>query len=118
VSEDCTECGACNRVCQGNAAPHQKEKWKDTECLYCWNCDDVCPQNAARFGFGNKKATAAMDLGRRRIITSVFSGIAVVPFLRITPLTRTNAQNPGLIRPRALLKKRNSSNVASNAASA
>ena len=99
VSEDCTECGACNRVCQGNAAPHQKEKWKDTECLYCWNCDDVCPQNAVQFGFSNKKATAAMDLGRRRVIASVFSGIAVVPFLRITPLARTNAQDPGLIRP-------------------
>ncbi len=99
MSEECTECGACNRECQGNAAPHQKEKWKDTECLYCWNCDDVCPQNAVRFGFRSKKATAAMDLGRRRIIASVFSGIAVVPFLRITPLARTNAQDPALIRP-------------------
>jgi len=106
VNEDCTECGACNQACQGNAAPHQKEKWKDTECLYCWNCDDVCPQNAVSFGFSNKKATAAMDLGRRRIIASVFSGIVVVPFLRITPLAKTNAQTPGLIRPPGSLEEK------------
>jgi polyferredoxin len=99
VSEDCTECGACSRVCPGNAAPHQKNKWKDTECLYCWNCDDVCPQNAVRFGFHNRTETAAMDLGRRRVIVSAFSGIVAVPFLRITTLARTNAQDPGLIRP-------------------
>jgi len=99
VSEGCTECGACGRVCQGNAAPDQKEQWKDTECLYCWNCDDVCPQNAVSFGFSRNKAAAAMDLGRRRIMTSLFSGVALVPLLRISPINRTVSQDPGLIRP-------------------
>jgi polyferredoxin len=106
VSEDCTECGACGRVCQGNASPDQKDKWKDTECLYCWNCDDVCPQNAVSFGFSSKKSTAAMDLGRRRIITSALSGIAIVPFLRITPLAKANSRNPGLIRPPGSLEEK------------
>ncbi len=85
---------------------HQKEQWKDTECLYCWNCDDICPQNAVTFRFRKKKATAAMDLGRRRVIASVFGGIAVVPFLRITPLARTNAQDPGLLRPPGSLEEK------------
>lgn len=106
VSEDCAECGVCGTVCPGNAAPDQKEKWKDSECLTCWNCDDVCPQNAVSFGFSRKKATAAMDLGRRRIITSALSGIAVVPFLRITPLTKANSKNPGLIRPPGSLEEK------------
>jgi len=106
VSEDCSECGACARVCQGNAAPDQKENWKDTECLYCWNCDDICPQNAVSFGFSRKKAAAAMDLGRRRIITSAISGIAAVPLLRITPLSKTNSKNPGLIRPPGSLEEK------------
>ncbi len=106
VSEDCTECGACGRVCQGNASPDQKGKWKDTECLACWNCDDVCPQNAVSFGFGRKKPAAAMDLGRRRIIASALGGIAVVPFLRTTPLTRANSKNPGLIRPPGSLEEK------------
>ena len=105
VSEDCTGCGACATVCQGSASPDQKEKWKDTECLYCWNCDDICPQNAVSFGFSKKKASAAMDLGRRRIITSAFTGIVAVPLLRATPLSRTNSQNPGLIRPPGSLKE-------------
>ena len=106
VSEDCTECGACGSVCQGNAAPDQKRKWKDTECLYCWNCDDVCPQNAVSFGFRKKKVTAAMDLGRRRIITSMFSGIATVPLLRITPISRTNSSDPVLLRPPGALEEK------------
>ena len=99
VSEGCTSCGACATVCQGNAQPDTKEHWRDTECLMCWNCDDICPENAVRFGFGPKHAAASMDLGRRRVIASVLSGVAVVPLLRITPLAKTNSQEPGLLRP-------------------
>ncbi len=106
VSEGCTECGACAGVCQGNAAPDRKEKWKDTECLYCWNCDDVCPANAVSFGFAGKKAAAAMDLGRRRVVTAALSGMAAVPLVRITPLGTANAKNPGLIRPPGSLEEK------------
>ena len=106
VSEDCTECGACGAVCQGNAAPDQRDKWKGTECLSCRNCDDVCPQNAVSFGFSGKKNTPAMDLGRRRIITSALTGVALVPFLRVTPLAKTNSQDPGLIRPPGALEEK------------
>jgi polyferredoxin len=106
VSEDCTGCGACATVCQGNAAPDQKEKWKDAECLYCWNCDDICPQNAVNFGFGKKKDAAAMDLGRRRVIVSALSGIAAVPLVRITPLGTANAKNPVLLRPPGSLEEK------------
>ena len=106
VSEGCNECGACAGVCQGNAAPDKKEQWKDTECLYCWNCDDVCPQNAVSFGFRGKKAAAAMDLGRRRIIVSAVSGIAAVPLLRTTPLGMANAKDPILLRPPGALEEK------------
>jgi len=106
VSEACTECGACATVCQGNAVPDRKGKWKETECLYCWNCDDICPQNSVSFGFSKKKAAAVMDLGRRRVIASVFAGIATVPLLRVTPLSRANSQNPGLIRPPGSLNEK------------
>jgi polyferredoxin len=105
VSEGCTECGACAGVCQGKAAPDQKGQWKDTECYYCWNCDDICPNNAVSFGFAGKKLTAAMDLGRRRVVVSALSGIAAVPFLRITPLGTANAKDPALIRPPGSLEE-------------
>jgi len=106
ISEGCTECGECATVCSGSAAPDQKEKWKDTECLYCWNCDDICPSNAVRFGFKGKHASPAMDLGRRRVIVSALSGIALVPLVRITPLGTDNAKNPILLRPPGALEEK------------
>ena len=99
VSEGCTSCGVCATACQGNAQPDAGEHWRDTECLLCWNCDDLCPQNAVRFGFWTGKSSTAMDLGRRRIITSALTGVAAVPLLRITPLDRANSKDPVLLRP-------------------
>jgi MauM/NapG family ferredoxin protein len=106
VSEGCTECGACAGVCQGAAAPDVKGQWKDAECYYCWNCDDICPSNAVSFGFSGKMITPAMDLGRRRVITSALSGIAAVPLLRITPLGTANAKDPDLLRPPGALEEK------------
>ncbi|MBI3591998.1 MAG: 4Fe-4S binding protein [Nitrospirae bacterium] len=106
VSEGCNSCGACASVCQGNAAPDRKEEWKDAECYYCWNCDDICPKNAVSFGFGEKKTAAAMDLGRRRVITSMLAGAAAVPMLRTTPLSKAGVSNPRLIRPPGSLGER------------
>lgn len=106
VSEGCTECGMCASECQANALPDKKGMWRDTECLYCWNCDDVCPANAVSFGFRGKKASSAMDLGRRRVITSVASGVIAVPLLRATPLSKPNFSNPGLIRPPGSLEEK------------
>ena len=99
VGEGCTSCGACASVCQGNASPDKKEEWRDAECYYCWNCDDICPQNAVSFGFGGKKVSASMDLGRRRIITSALSGVVAVPLIRSASLSKPGFPNPGLIRP-------------------
>ena len=99
VSEGCTSCGACAAVCQGNAEPDAREHWRDAECIMCRNCDDVCPQNAVNFKFGEKRAARGMDLGRRKVITSVLTGVIAVPLMRITPLSRTNSSNPKLLRP-------------------
>ena len=99
VSEGCTSCGACASVCQGASSPDRREEWRSSECYYCWNCDDVCPQNAVSFGFGGKRVSAGMDLGRRRVLTSVVSGIVAVPLIRQTPLSKSIYSNPKLIRP-------------------
>jgi polyferredoxin len=99
VSEDCTGCGACDGVCQGNASPHENGEWRDSECHDCWNCDDICPQNAVSFGFSAKKKTAAMDLGRRRVLTSIAAGVVAVPLLRANSHAKQGYANPSLIRP-------------------
>ena len=106
VSEGCTSCGVCATACQGNAHPETKEQWRDTECLVCRNCDDICPQNAVSFGFKPTSKAAAMDLGRRRVIASVVSGIVAVPLLRTTPISKTGAQEPALLRPPGALEER------------
>lgn len=106
VSEGCTSCGACANVCQGNASPDKKELWRDTECFYCWNCDDVCPQNAVSFGFFKKRAAAVIDLRRRRLITSMASGIIAVPLLRANPLSKSDFINQKLIRPPGSLEEK------------
>lgn len=116
VSEGCTSCGACASVCQGNASPDKKEDWKDTECFYCWNCDDVCPQNAVSFGFhppmspdnigGITGGYGGLDLGRRRVLTSLVSGVVAVPLLRANPLSKAEVPNQKLIRPPGALEER------------
>ncbi len=99
VSEGCDECGSCASVCQGSADPDKKEAWRSAECMYCFNCDDVCPQNAVSFGFLKKSESAGLDLGRRRVVTSVLSGMVAVPLLRATPLSGLPGLSPKLIRP-------------------
>src|SRR5512143_310822 len=106
VSEGCTSCGVCATACQGNAQPETKGQWRDTECLVCRNCDDICPHNAVSFGFKPTGKAAAMDLGRRRVIASVVSGIVSVPLLRTTPLSKTGAQEPALLRPPGALEEK------------
>lgn len=105
VSEGCTECGACASVCQGNASPDTKGGWRSTECYYCWNCDDICPHNAVSFGFPGRKEAAAMDLGRRQVITSALTGIVSVPLLRTGPFSREGFSTPRLIRPPGSLEE-------------
>ncbi len=99
VSEGCNSCGACAKVCHGNALPDKKDKWRSTECLYCWNCDDICPQNAVSFSFSKKTDSQALKLGRRNILISILSGIVAVPLLRQNPLNRGDIFNPLLLRP-------------------
>ncbi len=106
TSEDCTSCGVCAADCQGNARPEAKELWRDTECLVCRNCDDICPQNAVSFGFPARRSAPAMDLGRRRVVASLVSGVVAVPLLRTVPIAKAGAQDPVLLRPPGALEEK------------
>jgi MauM/NapG family ferredoxin protein len=106
VSEDCNDCGACAQACQGGAAPDGNEKWKNTECLCCMDCDDLCPRNAVHFGFREKQPVAGMDLGKRRVVGSILTGLIAVPLLRITPIAKAGVADPRLIRPPGSLEEK------------
>jgi MauM/NapG family ferredoxin protein len=107
VSEDCNSCGACTFDCQGGAAPAQKEKWRKAECLACMNCDDLCPKNVVRFGFFKKPQTAYLDLGKRRVLGMILTGLAAVPLVRISGINKqAGAGEPRLIRPPGSLEEK------------
>jgi len=106
VSEGCNSCGACAKTCQGNAMPDEKEGWKNTECVLCMNCDDACPKNAVHFGFMEKSPVASMDLGKRRVIGSILTGLVAVPLLKVSPIAKTAYGDPKLIRPPGALDER------------
>ena len=97
VSEGCTSCGLCGKVCQSGAANDQNTSWEKTECIACFNCDDVCPVNTVHFGFGLNKVP--LDLGRRGVAFSVASGLIAAPLFRSVPFLKPGYSNPKLIRP-------------------
>jgi len=106
VSEGCTSCGVCERICTGGAVVDESGTWKISECLYCMDCDDLCPHRAIRFGFTTNMGAVPMNLERRHLIASVFAGALAVPLLRIPPLSRTGVFTPTLIRPPGALEER------------
>ena len=106
VSEGCNGCGACTRDCQGAAAPDVKGAWRKEECFLCLNCDDPCPKNAVSFGFSVKRPSGSLDLGKRRVVGAMVAGLAAVPLLKITPLSKAGAAEPSLIRPPGSLEER------------
>jgi len=44
-TEDCTECGLCEKICPTQEAAANSKK---TECYYCNRCVDICPVNAIK----------------------------------------------------------------------
>lgn len=97
VSTGCSKCGLCDSVCQGRANPDKQNLWRQAECLYCFNCEGICPEDAVSFGFKGKKQGIGLDLSRRKLVISAFSGIVAAPFLHLDSIKRN--PNPLLIRP-------------------
>jgi NAD-dependent dihydropyrimidine dehydrogenase PreA subunit len=45
-TDDCTECGLCEKICPTQEAYKDSKK---TECYFCGRCVDICPVNAIKF---------------------------------------------------------------------
>ncbi len=87
VSDRCTNCGRCQRLCGLNAIPEDPKQYWQQECLQCMTCVEVCPADAISFKiklpFADKQEKASLDLSKRSFIGSVFAGIAIVPLLKL-----------------------------------
>jgi polyferredoxin len=98
----CDKCNRCLLNCQGADDPIGGVPWRKSECLMCMNCVGSCPHGSLQFRFfrngKNEKEVASPDLGRRRTITGLAAGAAIVPLFRAnTGLAKS--RNDRLLRP-------------------
>ncbi|MDE3187623.1 MAG: 4Fe-4S binding protein, partial [Acidobacteriota bacterium] len=82
-SASCDRCNRCLLNCQGGDDPIGGVPWRKSECLMCMNCVGSCPHHSLVFRFFRKeREIASPDLGRRRTVTGLAAGAAVVPLMR------------------------------------
>ena len=103
LEKDPTNCGDCNRCllhCQGGDDPVPGARWRKAECHLCFNCVGECPDGALHFKFflGRTATVEGPSLTRRRTLTGMAAGVALLPVLRSTPGFALD-KDPRLIRP-------------------
>ncbi len=103
----CDDCNRCLLDCQGGDDPHPGVKWRKAECHLCFNCVGECPESGIHFEFFPPTPTSIdrPSLQRRRTLTGVAAGVALLPTLRSAPGFAV-AKDPRLIRPPGALDEK------------
>jgi len=96
--EHCNDCNRCLLRCQGGDDPVGGVLWHQSECHLCLNCLDECPEHGLHFAFFPREKVADANLQRRKVITSLAAGAALVPLARATPGFAAE-HNERLLRP-------------------
>lgn len=81
----CDECNRCLLRCQGGDDPIGGVPWRKAECHLCLNCVAECPHHGLEFKFfpqGNTRE--APSLQRRKVLTGLATGAAMLPLMRAT----------------------------------
>jgi polyferredoxin len=98
-ADSCDKCNRCLLHCQGGDDPIGGVPWRKAECLMCMNCVGSCPHGGLEFRFfRNEREVASPDLGRRRTLTGLAAGAAVVPLMRANT-GMGKSRNERLLRP-------------------
>ena len=83
--EHCENCNRCLLRCQGGDDPIGGVPWRQAECHLCLNCVDECPEHGLQFQFFPPQKSVGANLQRRKVLTGLAAGAAMVPLLRSTP---------------------------------
>jgi ferredoxin len=102
----CEDCNRCLLHCQGGDDPIPGSPWRKAECHLCMNCVADCPESGIRFRFFPRTATMreGADLKRRKVMTGLAAGAAILPLLRSNTGSAAEASDR-LIRPPAALRE-------------
>jgi MauM/NapG family ferredoxin protein len=78
VSENCTHCGKCVRICPMAAISKDFLSTAHSECITCLQCQEVCPEKAISFKVRGKgpSITGEVNLERRKVLGAGAAGIA------------------------------------------
>ena len=96
--EHCNGCNRCLLQCQGGDDPIGGTPWRQPECHLCLNCVDECPEHGLQFKLFPAQEAAGTNLQRRKVLTGLAAGAALVPLMRSTPGFAAE-KNERLLRP-------------------
>ncbi len=85
TGDTCNECTLCLFACQGADEPLGRHRV--SECHVCLNCLGACNRESLSYGplpAGTSQAPEAMDLGRRRLVTTTVAAFAAAPVFRVS----------------------------------
>ncbi len=81
----CDNCNRCLLHCQGGDDPIGGVPWRKSECHLCLNCVEECPHHGLEFKlFPGGNILEAPSLKRRKVLTGLAAGVAVLPLMRST----------------------------------
>jgi polyferredoxin len=83
-TEHCENCNRCLLRCQGGDDPTGGVSWRQPECHLCLNCVDECPEHRLHFKFFPTQKSIGVSLERRKVLTGLAVGAAIVPLMRST----------------------------------
>jgi len=96
--DHCNDCNRCLLRCQGGDDPVGGVPWHQAECHLCLNCVDECPERGLQFKFFPADHSIGANLQRRKVLTGLAAGVALVPLARSTPGYAAET-NERLLRP-------------------
>jgi len=103
-AEHCNDCNRCLLRCQGGDDPIGGVPWHQPECHLCLNCVDACPEHGLRFEWFPRQKAIGANLQRRKVLTGLAAGAALVPLARSTPGFAAE-RNERLLRPPGALEE-------------